>query len=90
MKRLANELVGDMRAVVVAGVDVIDPVRHRLAQHGERGVAILRRAEHAWAGELHGAIAQSVHGAVAQRENASGSDVSYVSLHGLIGDARLS
>jgi hypothetical protein len=39
---------------------------------------------------LHRPVAQAVHGAVAQRENASGSDVGYVSLRGLISDARLS
>ena len=66
MKRLANELVGDVRAIVIAGVDVVDAPRDRLAQHGEGRVAILRRAEHARSGELHGAIAHTVHGAVAQ------------------------
>ena len=66
MKRLANELVGDVRAIVIAGVDVVDPPRDRLAKHGEGRVAILRRAEHARSGELHGAVAHTVHGAVAQ------------------------
>ena len=66
MKRLANELVGDVRAIVIAGVDVVDPPRDRLAKHGEGRVSILRRAEHARSGELHGAVAHTVHGAVAQ------------------------
>ena len=66
MKRLANELIGDVRAIVIAGVDVVDPPRDRLAKHGEGRVAILRRAEHARSGELHGAVAQTVHRAVAQ------------------------
>jgi len=65
MKRLANELVGDVRAIVIAGVDMVDPLRHRLAKHGEGRMAIPRRAEHARSGELHGAVAQTVHGAVA-------------------------
>src|SRR5262245_35587720 len=31
LKRLANELVGNVRTVVIAGVDVVDPPRDRLA-----------------------------------------------------------
>ena len=66
MERLADQLIGDMGAIEVAGVDVIDAARHRLAQHGERRVAILRRSEYAGSGELHRAIAQTVHAALAQ------------------------
>ena len=47
MQRLADDLVGDVRAIEIAGVDVVDAARHRLAQHRDRGVAILGRAEHA-------------------------------------------
>ena len=60
MQRLADDLVGDMRAVEIAGVDVVDAARHRLAQHGERRVAILGRAEHAGPRKLHGAIAHAL------------------------------
>ena len=77
MQRLADELVGDVRAVEVAGVDVVDAAGHRLAQHGERRVAVLRRPEHARAGELHRAIAHAVHGAVAEREGAGLLDVGH-------------
>ena len=35
------------------------PSSTRLAQHGDRGVAVLRRAEDARAGELHGAVADA-------------------------------
>ena len=52
-------------AKVPAGVDVVDPPRDHLAKHGEGRVAILRRAEHARSGELHGAVAHTVHSAVA-------------------------
>ena len=57
MQRLADDLVGDVRAVVVARVDVVDAARDRLAQHRDRGRAVPRRAEHTWAGELHRAVA---------------------------------
>ena len=66
MKRLANELVGDVRAIEIAGVDMVDPARDRLAKYGEGRVAVVRRAEYARSGELHGAVAHTVHGAVAQ------------------------
>ena len=61
MQRLADELIGDVRAVEVAGVDVIDAARDRLAQHGDRRLAVLRRPEHAGSGELHGAVAEALH-----------------------------
>ena len=61
-----------MRTVVVAGVDVVDAPRDRLAKHSEGRVSILRWAEHAWSGQLHRPVAHTVDGAVAQRENASG------------------
>ena len=66
MKRLANELVGDVGAIVIAGVDVVDPQRDRLTKHGEGHIAVLRLAEHARSGELHRAVAHTIHGAVAQ------------------------
>src|SRR6185369_14895995 len=55
VQRLADELVDDVRAVVLRGVDVVDAELDRAAQDGERGVAVARRAEDAAAGELHGA-----------------------------------
>ena len=78
MKCLANELVGDVRAIVIAGVDVVDSPRDGLAKHGEGRLAILGRAKHPRSGELHGTIAHTVHGAVAQEENARRGDVGYV------------
>jgi len=77
MKRLANDLVGDVRTVVVGGVDVIDAAGHGLPQHGERSLAILGRSEDAGSGELHRAIAHAIHAAVAQREGAGGGEVGH-------------
>ena len=77
MQRFADELVGDVRAVEVAGVDVVDAARDGLAQHRERRVAILGRPEHAGSGELHGAIAEPLHGAVAEGEGAGFADVGH-------------
>ncbi|MNV78549.1 hypothetical protein D3C71_1720450 [compost metagenome] len=57
-QRLADQQVGDVGAVEIAGVDVVDAGGHGLAQDRKRGVAILGRAEYAWAGQLHCAVAQ--------------------------------
>src|SRR6516165_3648918 len=84
MQRLADQLVGDVRAVVIASVDVVYPTRDRLAQHGHRRVRILWRAKHTGAGEPHGAIAEPLHDAVAKRKRTglinSGHDRSPLSL----------
>ena len=60
MQRLADNLVGNVRAVEIARVDVVHAAFDRLAQNGDRRVAILWRAEDVGAGELHGAVAHAV------------------------------
>ena len=78
MKCLANKLVGDMRTVEIAGVDVVHPARNRLAQDGDGRGAIFRRAKYARSGKLHRAIAHTVHCAVAQGKGAGGGNVGHV------------
>src|ERR1700744_4140296 len=80
MQRLANDLVGDVRTVEIAGVDMVDPARHGGAQDGECGGAVLGWPEDARAGKLHRAVTQTVHGVIAQWENAGGGDVGHVDL----------
>ena len=53
------------------------PCGHRLAQHRDRGGAVLRRPEHAGSGELHGPVAEPLHGAVAELERAGLRDVGH-------------
>lgn len=77
MKRFMNEPIGDMRAVEVTGVDVIDPTRHGFPQHDDRCMAVLGRSEHAGSGELHRAIAQTLDGAATQRECARGGEIGH-------------
>ena len=50
MQRLTDQLVGDVRSVVIAGVDVVHPGGDGLAQHGQCRVMILGRPEYSWAG----------------------------------------
>ena len=47
VQRFPDDLVGDVRAVEVAGVDVRDAHLSDLAQHGDGFAAIFGRAEHA-------------------------------------------
>ena len=53
MERLGDQLLVDMRAVAIGGVEVIDAQRDRPAQHGMRGGAILRRAPDIRAADAH-------------------------------------
>ncbi len=66
MKRLADELISDIRTVVIARVDVIDSARDRLAQDRECALPIFRRPKHAGTGKLHGAVTHPPHGSSAQ------------------------
>ena len=68
MERLGDDLIGDVRPVEVAGVDMVDAAFDRLAQDRHRFGAVLRRSEYAGACELHGAVAHAMDGAAAEAE----------------------
>ena len=70
VKRFADDLVGDMRTVEIAGVDMINPTCNGLAQHGERRIVILRRTEYAGTCQLHGAVAEPFDTAATESERA--------------------
>ncbi len=77
MERLTDKLIGDVWAVVIAGVDMVDTGRHCLAKNSYRLIAILRWPEHTGSGELHRAIAKSLYGAIAKRERPGGADIGH-------------
>ncbi len=52
---LVDEFVGDVGAVELRGVDVVDAQFDGPAQDGERLVPVARRTEHSGTGQLHGA-----------------------------------
>ena len=60
MERLLNDLIGHMRTVKVAGIDMIHAGRNRLSQNGDRAINIARRSPHLRAGQLHRAIAHAI------------------------------
>jgi hypothetical protein len=75
MKSLADELIGYARTIVIAGVDVVDAARDRLAQHRDRAVVVLRRPEDARSRELHGAVAKALHEPIAKRKRSGVAEV---------------
>ena len=77
MQRLADQPVGDMRAVVVAGVDMVHSGSDGFAQHGQRRVMVPGWAKHAGSRELHGAVAKPFHGAAAEGERAGFVDAGH-------------
>jgi hypothetical protein len=77
MKSFADELIDDVRAVIVAGIDMIDTTLDRFAQHRKRTLPVLRRSEHPWARKLHGSVPHSLHAAVPQCERADAADIDH-------------
>ena len=69
MERLVDQPIGDMRAVVVAGVDVVHAGCDGIAQNCQRRGTILRRTEHIRARKLHGTESQAPDLPIAQREH---------------------
>jgi len=59
MKRFLDDLVGDVGAVVVAGVDVVDAELNDLAEHPDRFAAVGGRAEDVGTSQLHRAVADA-------------------------------
>jgi hypothetical protein len=57
VERLPDDLVGDVRAVVVARVDVVDSQRDGLAQDSDCLIAVGGRAKDVGSGQLHRAVA---------------------------------
>ena len=73
MQRLLDDLVGHVRTIEVARVDVVDARGQGFAQHGDGRLGIARRSVHAGTGQLHGAVAHAVQGqgVARQREGAA-------------------
>ena len=59
MECFFDQLIGDMRPIKIAGVDVIDSEPNDLAQGCDRAVAIFWWPEYVWTSELHGAVAHA-------------------------------
>lgn len=62
MQRLADQLLGDVGAIRVGGVDEVDPEFDGATQHPQAFIAVLRRTPDPLAGQPHCAEAQPVDG----------------------------
>src|ERR1700678_1178663 len=60
MKRLLDNLVGHVRTVKVAGIDVVDSRCNRLSQNSNRSVHVAWWSPNLWTGELHRAVTHAV------------------------------
>src|ERR1700741_2406011 len=72
MQRLLNDLIGDMRTVEIAGIDVVHARCDSLAKNRDRAGNIAWRAPNLLvailSGELHGPITDPVHSQRSARE----------------------
>jgi hypothetical protein len=59
MQRLFDKLIGYVRAIEVAGVDVGDTEANNLAQDRDCTVVICRRPEYMWTSQLHGTVSHA-------------------------------
>ena len=77
MERLFDDLVGHMRTVIIAGIDMVDSCRNRLAQNSDCSIAIARRSLHLRTCKLHRAIAHAIQtdGSSGKREATAESSV---------------
>src|ERR1700721_2122305 len=73
MKRLLDDLIGDVGAIKVAGVDVIYAGCNCLSKYSDGCVCVAGWSPDVRTGELHGAVAHAVHGdrGAGEREGAS-------------------
>jgi hypothetical protein len=60
MKGLLNDLICHMRAIKVAGIDMIHAERYRFTQNSNRTLHIARLSPHLRTGKLHCAVAHAV------------------------------
>ena len=60
MQRFFDKLIGYVRAIEVAGVDVIDTEANNLTQDRECPVAVCGRPEYMRTSQLHGTVSDAV------------------------------
>jgi hypothetical protein len=71
---LLDEVLGDVGAVGVGGVDEGDAQVDGATQDADRLVVVLRRAPDALTGDAHGAVAEAVDGLATEVDGSAGGD----------------
>src|SRR5215469_2452684 len=91
MERLLDYLIGYMRSVEVAGIDVVHTGFNRLTQNSDGAVAIAWRSPHLRTRQLHGAITHAVHGqrSVCERKASTKTDRFHHSTPSFVGGCQL-
>src|ERR1700682_4632016 len=83
MQRLSDDLIGYMRTIEIAGVDVVQARRHGLAQKRDRTGNIARRAPHELvailSGELHRPVTHPIQSQKSTRERKAAADIVFFS-----------
>lgn len=77
MECFADDLIGDVRAIEVAGVDVIHAIRDRFTEHRQGSLSIFRRPHDPGPGQLHGAVTQAVHTPIAKCKSSGVTDIDH-------------
>jgi hypothetical protein len=78
MQSFLDNLVGDVRAVEVGGVNMVYARRDRLAKDGEGGVRVLGRTINARAGELHRAVTHPLNSEERAGERERAAEFSFI------------
>src|SRR5258705_5018584 len=76
MKRPLDKLIGDMRAVVVAGIDVVHTRINGLAQNSDCSVNVTGWSPHLRTSELHCAVPNAVYGYRCARQRKATGEMS--------------
>src|ERR1700722_19151037 len=76
MERLFDDLIGNVRTVIIAGIDMVHASVNRFAQHLDSLFGIARRSPDLWACQLHRAVAQTVHRHLCVRESKASAEIS--------------
>src|SRR5689334_13064615 len=79
MERPLNDLIGHVRAVVVASIDMIHAGIDRLPQNSNGGFNIPRWSKDLGASKLHCAVAHSVHAARRSRQHKGAGEIYFMS-----------
>src|SRR5581483_4792727 len=78
MKSPLDDLIGHMRTVIIASIDVVYAGRDRLPQNSDCAINVSWRSPHLWAGKFHRTVAHAIQGdrCIRKREGASESGLS--------------
>jgi hypothetical protein len=75
MQSALDDLIGDVRTVVVAGINVVHAGRYRFSQNSDRGLSVARGSKDMRASQLHCAIAHAIHSQRGARQSEAAGEI---------------